>query len=451
MRSKLIKQKAVAIDDNGKGIIRFDNQTIFVNDLLPDEEGEIKLIYKFDKLKEAKLIKRLNSSPIRCKPKCAYYSKCGGCNLMHINYQAQLEYKRQKVQNLLHKFAHIDFEVSPCLGMEKPFNFRNKIQVPVGKDKSGKIITGFYEENTHQIVPNLDCLVQDIKAKQIILDLKKLMEKYHIEPYNEDTQKGLIRHVIIKTSYHYNQTMVVLVTSQDEFKGRKNLAKELVSLNKDITSVIQNINPRKTNVILGEKERILYGSGKIKDSILGLNFLISSKSFYQTNPIQVEVLYSKAIELAKLKEDQEILDAYSGTGTIGLCASKYVKKVTLVELVKDAYLDGIKNKELNGITNAEFINEDCTKYLVENQNDVHFDVVFMDPPRKGSTPEFLNALKNIKPKTIVYISCNPVTLARDLTYLTDQYELEKVIPVDMFPYTSHVETVACLQLKNISK
>ena len=237
MRSKLIKQKAVAIDDNGKGIIRFDNQTIFVNDLLPDEEGEIKLIYKFDKLKEAKLIKRLNSSPIRCKPKCAYYSKCGGCNLMHINYQAQLEYKRQKVQNLLHKFAHIDFEVSPCLGMEKPFNFRNKIQVPVGKDKSGKIITGFYEENTHKIVPNLDCLVQDIKAKQIILDLKKLMEKYHIEPYNEDTQNGLIRHVIIKTSYHYNQTMVVLVTSQDEFKGRKNLAKELVSLNKDITSV----------------------------------------------------------------------------------------------------------------------------------------------------------------------------------------------------------------------
>ncbi len=447
MRSETVSLKCVNLDDNGKGIVRYDNQTIFVDNLLKDEVGQIKLTYAYDKLKEAKLIKRETTSKYRLKPKCPYYELCGGCNLMHLEYSKQLEYKQEKVKNLLHKFASLDFEVSPTLGMKEPYNYRNKIQVPVGKNKKGEIVTGFYSENTHKIVPHLDCLVEDKRAEEIILAFKSLMKKYHIEPYDEDKQTGLIRHIIIKTSYHFNQIMVVLVTSQDEFKGRKNLAKELVDKCNNITCVVQNVNPRKTNVILGEKQRVLYGLGKIKDSIFGLEFLISAKSFYQTNPIQLEVLYKTAIDLAQLEKTDNILDAYSGTGTIGLCASKYVNKVTLVELVKDAYIDGLKNKEINNIENAEFINQDCTKYLVENKDNVKFDVIFMDPPRKGSTKEFLDALINIRPKKVVYISCNPVTLARDLKYLLNDYEVKKVIPVDMFPHTSHVETIVLLILK----
>ncbi len=447
MRSETVSLKCVNLDDNGKGIVRYDNQTIFVDNLLKDEVGQIKLTYAYDKLKEAKLVKRETTSKYRLKPKCPYYELCGGCNLMHLEYSKQLEYKQEKVKNLLHKFASLDFEVSPTLGMKEPYNYRNKIQVPVGKNKKGEIVTGFYSENTHKIVPHLDCLVEDKRAEEIILAFKSLMKKYHIEPYDEDKQTGLIRHIIIKTSYHFNQIMVVLVTSQDEFKGRKNLAKELVDKCNNITCVVQNVNPRKTNVILGEKQRVLYGLGKIKDSIFGLEFLISAKSFYQTNPIQLEVLYKTAIDLAQLEKTDNILDAYSGTGTIGLCASKYVNKVTLVELVKDAYIDGLKNKEINNIENAEFINQDCTKYLVENKDNVKFDVIFMDPPRKGSTKEFLDALINIRPKKVVYISCNPVTLARDLKYLLNDYEVKKVIPVDMFPHTSHVETIVLLILK----
>lgn len=447
MRSETVSLKCVNLDDNGKGIVRYDNQTIFVDNLLKDEVGQIKLTYAYDKLKEAKLVKRETTSKYRVKPKCPYYELCGGCNLMHLEYSKQLEYKHEKVKNLLHKFASLDFEVSPTLGMKEPYNYRNKIQVPVGKNKKGEIVTGFYSENTHKIVPHLDCLVEDKRAEEIILAFKSLMKKYHIEPYDEDKQTGLIRHIIIKTSYHFNQIMVVLVTSQDEFKGRKNLAKELVDKCNNITCVVQNVNPRKTNVILGEKQRVLYGLGKIKDSIFGLEFLISAKSFYQTNPIQLEVLYKTAIDLAQLEKTDNILDAYSGTGTIGLCASKYVNKVTLVELVKDAYIDGLKNKEINNIENAEFINQDCTKYLVENKDNVKFDVIFMDPPRKGSTKEFLDALINIRPKKVVYISCNPVTLARDLKYLLNDYEVKKVIPVDMFPHTSHVETIVLLNLK----
>jgi len=445
MQNSVITTTCVAIDDKGKGIVRYNDLTIFVDDLLIGEKADIKLIFKYGKLFSATAIKRYNDSPIRIKPKCEIYSKCGGCNLMHLKYEEQLKYKQLKVQNLLHKFAHIDFNVSPCIGMEYPYYYRNKIQVPFQNDKKGKIIAGFYEESTHKIVTSTNCLVQNKKARQIIETIINMMEKYHIKAYDEDKREGLIRHVIIKTSYSYNQIMVVLVTNQDEFKGRKNFAKELVNKIPEIVSVVQNINTRKTNVILGEKERILYGSGYIKDSIFGLDFLISSKSFYQTNPIQLQVLYSTAIKLANLSKTDSILDAYSGTGTIGLCASKYVKKVTLVEIVKEAYLDGLKNIKLNNILNAEFINEDATKYIL--QTDKYFDVIFMDPPRKGSTPEFLNSLLKIRPRSIVYISCNPVTLARDLTYLVNDYDLKQVIPVDMFPHTTHVETIVLMSRK----
>ena len=447
MSEKIFKVKAVAIDDNGKGIVRVNNETIFVDNLLEGEEGDIKTIYQFGKLKETKLLKRLTSSKFRVNPSCRYYSSCGGCSLMHLDYQAQLEYKRKKVQNLLHKFAHLDFEVSNTLGMEDPYHFRNKIQVPLGLDKKGKIISGFYKEGTHQIVAQEECLIESEIAKEILLTVKSLLDKYHIPPYDEDRREGLVRHLIIRTSHHYKEASLTIVTSQDEFKGRSNLAKEIVRLCPIIKTVVQNINPRKTNVILGEKERVLYGTGKIKDSIFGIDFLISAKSFYQTNPIQVEVLYKTAIDLARLTKDDEVLDAYSGTGTIGLCLAKKVKKVTLVELVKEAVKDGQINAKINNITNAEFVNADCTKYILDNYKTKHFDVIFLDPPRKGSTKEFLDACKTIAPSRIVYVSCNPVTLARDLTYLLDKYEVKEVVPVDMFPHSAHVECITLLERK----
>lgn len=446
MKSKTVELEAFALDDEGRGIVRDEGLTVFVDNLLPNEKGKIKLDFAYGKLKEARLLQRLTSSKDRVKPLCPYYSKCGGCNLMHLNYEAQLEYKRMKVQNLLHKFAKIDFEVSKTIGMENPYHFRNKIQVPV-KNIKGKIETGFYEINTHNLVPNSNCLIEDNRARHIIEEFKKTCEEFKLEAYNEDTRRGVFRHIIIKTSRYYQQIMVVFVTAIDEIKGKQNFLKAFLKSCPEVTTVVQNINKRKTNVILGEKERILFGSGKIKDRIFDLDFYISSKSFYQTNPIQVEKLYKTAIDLAALKGDEMVLDAYSGTGTIGLCASRHAKNVTLVEVVEAACKNGIENAVINNIENAEFVIDDCTKYLVKHKDNQKFDVVFMDPPRKGSTNEFLTALIENSPKKIVYISCNPVTLARDLSILKDKYEIEEVIPVDMFPHTSHVETICALSFK----
>ena len=445
--NKTLEGECVAIDDNGKGIVRLNGQTLFVDNLLPSEKAELEVETYKDEISAIKVKRRLNDSPLRVKPLCPYYQECGGCSLMHLSYQGQLEYKRDKVKNLLHKFAKIDFEPSPTLGMASPYRFRNKVQVPIRLVK-GQVVSGFFKENTHQIVPLEDCLIETEEAEKILKGIKKLLTKYHIPPYDEDKGRGLIRHILIKESLHFKETMVVLVTSNRDFYGKVNLAKEIVKMFPEVTTVVQNINTRHTNVILGEQEDVLFGSGKIKDSIFNLSFLISSRSFYQTNPLQTEVLYKTALDQAGLTGQEEVLDAYSGTGTIGLCASIKAKKVLGVEIEPSAVRDARLNAKMNKIPNAEFIQADCTTYLLENKEKAHFDVVFMDPPRKGSTPEFLLALKEIKPKKIIYISCNPVTLARDLADLKDTYDLISVTPVDMFPQTSHVETVVALSLKS---
>jgi 23S rRNA (uracil1939-C5)-methyltransferase len=442
--------EAVNLDDDGKGIVRTSNQTLFVRGLLPGEKGRIELIDEGGRIVSASLIERLTSSPERIEPPCPYFKDCGGCTLMHLEYEKQLLYKQQKVKDLLHKFAKLDVEVRPTVGMEKPFRFRNKVQVPVRLYK-GKTVSGFFKENTHEIVPIEDCLVETEKATAILKGIKKLMDKYHIPPYDEDRGSGIIRHILIKESLHFPEAMVVLVTAQEDLYAKGNLAKEINKMFPEVTTVVQNINPRHTNVILGEREDILYGSGKIKDSIFGLTFLISARSFYQTNPLQTEKLYQLALEGADLKGTETVLDAYSGTGTIGICAAKKAKEVTCVEIEREAVRDAEQNARINKITNVRFVKADCTDYLLENQDEAHFNVVFMDPPRKGSTPEFLNALKTIKPKKIVYVSCNPVTLARDLSLIKDMYQVESVTPVDMFPQTAHVETVCELSLRNADK
>lgn len=448
MTKRTTKQRAFALDDNGRGIVRINEKTVFVDDLLTDEEAEITTTYKYGKLKYATLEKRLTTSPDRVEPKCQYYNSCGGCNLMHLSYSKQLEYKQQKVQNLLHKFAHIDVEVNPTLGMENPYNFRNKIQVPVRLDSNGKIITGFFKKNSHEIIEIDGCLIENKRARPLLNAVKRSMEVFNVLPYDEINHDGILRHIIIRTSLHYDQVMLVLVTTKKDFSKKQGFVGKILEECPQITTIIQNINSEKTNVILGKTEKILHGPGYIKDSILGKDFLISSLSFYQTNPSQTEKLYSVALDEANISKSDTVLDAYSGIGTIGICASTKAQNVTCVEVVSSAVDDAKNNARMNNIKNINFIKDDCTNYIINNK--VSFDVVFLDPPRKGSTPDFLNALKEISPKKIIYISCNPVTLSRDLTFLLDKYEIKSVTPVDMFPQSSHVETVVSLELKNLS-
>lgn len=446
MTKKTFEATCFALDDEGKGMVSYDGTTYFVPNLLIDEKAIIETVYTYGKPKEVTLKKRLSTSPERVKPKCEYFPKCGGCSLAHLEYESQLAYKRLKVQNLLKKFAKIEVEVNPTVGIGKPYGFRNKVQKPVrcGK-KKGSIEVGFFSENSHDLVPIKKCLIEDEMATEITNTVVQLLEKYRAQPYDEDTGQGVLRHLLIKTSLAYREAMVCFVTAQDVFPGLKNLAREIVEKLPFVKTVIQNINPRQTNVILGEKERVVYGTGKIKDRIFDLDFLISSKSFYQTNSRQIEKLYGIAIDGLNLQGDEVLLDAYCGTGTIGLCAARKVKQVVGVELVKEAVRDARNNAKINNIENAMFIAADCTDFIL-NQ-DVLFDIVIMDPPRKGSTPEFLNALVSLAPKKIAYISCNPVTLARDLKFLIKDYNIDSVTPVDLFPHSGHVECVCLMTRK----
>ena len=442
MTKKEFDVTCCGLDDYFKGIVRIENNTYFVDDFLPLEKGRILTTYKYGKVDSVKLIKRDTSSIFRVKPICKYYPYCGGCQIQHLSYEKQLEYKKKKVKNLIKKFTSLDIKVEDTIKVENPLHFRNKIQMPIRKDKKNKIIIGYYKENTHDLIDIDNCLIEDKRASEIVKTIKLLLNKYHYSIYDEDKNYGLFRHLLLKLSSAYDEGLLTFVVTDLNIKGRKEFAKEIVSKLPIIKGVVFNLNNRHTNVILGEKEEVIYGYSHIKDKIFDLDFLISSKSFYQTNSKQIETLYKTAIDLACLNKNDVVLDAYCGTGTIGLTLARNVKEVTGVEIVKDAVIDARKNASINNINNATFINTDCTKYLTTC--DKKYDVIFLDPPRKGSTVEFINSVFRIKPKKVVYISCDPVTLARDLNLFKKEYQIKKVIPVDMFPYSSHVETVCLL-------
>ena len=447
-RFQNVTGKCVDLSFEGKGVVKLSYGTVFVDGLFPGEEAEIEIQYKRAGSYFGKVYRLIKKSEDRIQPLCGVCTACGGCQFQQYSYPAQLKYKANKVKDAFRRHLKKDVDVKPTIGMSNPYEYRNKIQVPIGRDPHGHIVSGFYRSGTHKIIPIDKCYIESPKASEIISKFKTLIKEFRYEPYNEDTGYGLFRHILIRTSYHYDDVMVTLVTTQDEFKGRNNFVKEFIKRCPNIKCLVQNINPRDTNVILGEKERVLYGSGHIKDSILGVDFLISSKSFFQVNPVQVEVLYSKAIEFANLSKDEVVLDAYSGIGTISLIASKHVKKVVGVEIVKEAIIDAKKNAKLNNIDNAEFICGDAPevfKDLVNNK--VKFSTVFVDPPRKGLDERFVQTLRELKPEKIVYVSCEPETLARDVALLSDIYDIKNIQPVDMFPMTFHVETVVCLRLK----
>jgi len=441
----IIRGKCVDISSEGKGVIKTVFGVIFVDALLLDEEAEIEVTYARKGVAYGKIKRLITKSSDRIQPLCPVSTSCGGCVFQNATYEYELRYKKHKVEEALKRIGHIDnVKVNDVMGMDVPTHYRNKIQVPFGRENK-RVVYGFYKANTHKIIPIKQCNIEDEKAGPILQNIASLMDKYHIDPYNEDYRTGIIRHVLIRTSKLTNEVMVVLVSNVDTFLGRNNFIKDLVALSPNISTVIQNTNKRDTNVILGESEKVLYGKGFITDEILGLKFNISPQSFFQVNSTQVQKLYREALNFAKLSKNDVVLDAYAGVCTIGLLCAPHVKKVTSIEIMKSAVINGKNNAKLNNINNIEIIEADCTEYI--NKHMPKFDVVIMDPPRKGSTPEFLNAVMNIKPSRIVYISCEPSTLARDLEILKQKYDIEVVQPVDMFPRSFHVETVACLRLK----
>ena len=337
-----------------------------------------------------------------------------------------------------------NFNIPLVIGMKDHKHYRNKNQMVIKKDKN-KINEAMYEEGTHQVLDFNNCFIQDEVINQVQELIKKLIIEFKYQPFDEDKKTGLFRHVLVKRSSSTKEILVVLVTSKLDFPGKNNFVKALIKLNKEITSVVQNVNDRKTSAVLGEKEVVLYGPGFIFDNLLGKKFKITSKSFYQINSLQTEVLYQTAIKEASLSKEDILLDAYAGVGTIGLICADKVKKVYSVEIVKDAVKCGKDNAKYNNINNVVFVNDDATKYINELAvKKEHIDVIIMDPPRSGSTKEFLNAVKLIKPKKIVYVSCNPITQVDDLEYLLDQYTIKSIQGVDMFPFTNHTESVVCL-------
>ena len=440
------------LSNEGKGVVKYNSIVGFVDNLLPGEKAEILITYLKKDIFYGKVINLIEQSPNRVKPQCAYFHDCGGCSIMHLDYNFQLMYKQKKVQECLKRIGGIDIKVNPTLGMENPFCYRNKIQMPIKLSKKGKVVSGFYKEKTHDIVPIETCEIENKKADKILTSIKFLMRKFRILPYDEDSRNGVVRHVLVRTSFHYEEIMVVLVTNVDAFPGRNDFIKELKKANPEITTVVQNINSRDTNVILGEKQRILFGKGFINDDLCGIKFKISPKSFFQVNPLQTEKLYSLAISLADIQPTDNVLDAYCGIGTIGLIASKKAKNVVGVEIVKEAIIDAINNAKNNNINNAYFYQGDAGEFIVDQyKQGFKFDVVIMDPPRKGSDEAFLSTLIKTKPQKIIYVSCDPATLARDLKYLSNEYNIKSVNPVDMFPHTFHVETVVLMSKVNPKK
>lgn len=379
--------------------------------------------------------------------KCPHYKKCGGCQLQNLPYERQLSFKQVRVIKLLGRYHH----VNEIIGMKEPYHYRNKVQAAFG-EKGKEIISGVYQSSTHNIVPVDNCMIEDEKADAIIVTVRKLLKSFKLRAFDDKTMKGFLRHVLIKRGFWSGQIMVVLVTSVMEFPKESQFVNALLERHPEITTVVQNVNNKFTSLILGEESRVLYGDGYIEEKLCGFTFRISPKAFYQINPTQTEVLYGKAMEFAGLDGSQTLLDAYCGTGTIGIIASKKAKKVIGVELNGDAVKDAKTNAKLNGIDNIEFYKDDAGKFMVKAAEvGEKFDTVIMDPPRAGASLEFLRSLVYLAPEKIVYISCNPETQARDFSFLTRKgYKVRKIQPVDMFPHTEHVETVALLE-KNDKK
>lgn len=375
--------------------------------------------------------------------KCTVAKKCGGCQYQGTAYSEQLKRKQKQEEKLLKKFCKVD----TIIGMESPYYYRNKVHSVFDRDRRGNVISGIYQSGTHHVVAVEECMIEDRKCQEIIRTIRGMLKSFKIKTYDEDTGYGLLRHVMVRRGFQTGEIMVILVLSSPILPSKNNFVKALRKVHPEITTVVLNVNDKKTSMVLGEWEKQVYGSGFIKDRLCGCTFRISPKSFYQVNPVQTEVLYQKAIDFAGLTGNESVIDAYCGIGTISLVAAKHAKKVIGVELNKDAVRDARMNARENKIDNIEFRQGDAGEFMTAMAGKGQkADVVFMDPPRAGSDEKFLASVVKMGPGKVVYISCNPVTLQRDLEYLVKKgYAVEKIQPVDMFPFTDHTETVCALR------
>ena len=460
---KGIKEKAIVkkndlcqviIEDmgtDGEGIGKINGYTLFVKDAVIGDSIEAKIMKAKKNYAYAKLEKVLVPSPFRMKPKCAFYRQCGGCQIQALSYEKQLEFKQNKVKNNLIRIGGIDpnylnLIMEEPVGMEEPFFYRNKAQFPFGKNKEGKTITGFYAGRTHRIIENTDCVLGAEENQKILEIILRYMEEYQVEPYVETEHKGLVRHVLIRKGFSTGQLMVCLVINGNRLPKEEELVKALCTI-ENMTSISLSRNQEKTNVIMGQDIRLLYGSPRIEDQIGGITFKISPLSFYQVNPIQTERIYSRALDYAGLTGEETVWDLYCGIGTISLFVAKKAKKVYGVEIIPQAIEDAKENAVQNGIENVSFYVGKAEEVLPEKYETegIYADVIVVDPPRKGCEEACLSTMVQMNPKRIVYVSCDSATLARDVKYLRENgYELRKAGIFDNFPQTTHVETVVLL-------
>lgn len=373
---------------------------------------------------------------------CRLQGKCGGCKYLNLPYDEQLKKKQIEIKKILGKYG----EIEEIIGMENPYYYRNKVHHAFTRDRSGNIISGPYEANSHWVLNCENCFIEDKKSQEIIHEIRSLIKKFKIRTYDEDKNYGVLRHVLVRRGFETGEIMVVIVIGSDFFPYAKDFVRTLVKNKPEITTVVLNYNSKKTSMILGEKEKVLYGPGFIYDELCGKRFRISSRSFYQVNPVQTEKLYNTALDFAGLDPKDIVIDAYCGIGTIGICASDKAGKVIGAELNKNAVRDAKINAKENKAQNTEFYSEDAGAFMQKMAaKGRRADIVFMDPPRNGSTVKFMDSLIKMRPKRVVYISCEPTSLARDLKYLTSNgYKCERIKPVDMFPNTVHLETVCLL-------
>ena len=433
---------------DGSGVAKVEGYPLFIPGALPGEEVDIQVGKTLKNYGFARLLNITKASPDRVKPPCNVFSQCGGCQMQHLSYEGQLVQKRKTVRDVMDRIAKLPHvPVHPVKGMDDPWRYRNKSQIPFS-ERDGKVISGFYKSRTHDIVDTDICLIQSHEADDLMAMLKYELHAIGVDAYDEKTHLGLLRHLIVRTGRTSGEVMVILVTRKKKFT-QKDAAIELIKrVVPNVTSIMQNFNTERTNVIFGDETVLLYGKPVIVDSIGNIDFEISARSFYQVNPEQTEVLYGQALEYAQLTGNESVIDAYCGIGTISLFIAQKAKEVYGVEIVPEAIEDAKRNAELNGINNAHFEAGPAEVVIPKWYADgKRFDVLVVDPPRKGCDEELLQTILKYKPKRVVYVSCNPGTLARDLRILEDGgYRTQEIQPVDMFPHSSHVEVVSWLEL-----
>ena len=453
-KSSVVKNEKYVVDiiDNGfegEGIAKIDGITVFVPGSIKGEKCEILIVKVLASHAYGKIVNIIEKSENRKESDCATYKRCGGCSLRHMTYESTLKLKRQVVQNLVNKGLKKKVEVLETIGMENPYNYRNKAQYPVGLNSEGQPEVGVFAQRTHTIIPIQTCLIQTEISQKIAKTILNFVKEKNIQIYNEENQKGLLRHIVIKVGKYTNQVMCILVVNDSKFNQEQELVKLLCEKYPEIKTIVKNINNKNTNVILGKENINLYGNGYIEDKLGEYIFKISPMSFYQVNPVQAEILYTTAINQANLDKNDILFDLYCGIGTIGIFASKYVNKVYGIEIVPQAIEDAKENAKINDVKNIEFICGDVEVAFDEliNKEKIVPSAIIVDPPRKGLDNKTVENIAKIKPAKLVYISCNPATMVRDLTKLENIYNIKAIQPVDMFPWTNGVESITILEIE----